>query len=187
MFHHLQQATHRGAAALHVLLQQAQSAQGFLIPQPVLGRVQHAVTAQHLQHTDKPCSGTGALKPPHMEHVTAHTNNLWVIRFHPHSLCFPLWLIGSIDLSTEPLFRDNCLRRWINNLSESSDTVQIHDSHRLPPERHYNKAESYSRAAAVCHWQTCVLLTETLICHRRLICCYNNHLIMKPVYLQEWN
>lgn len=51
VFLHLQYATHHGAAALSVVVQQAQSAQSLLVPLPVLGRVQHTVTAQNLQHT----------------------------------------------------------------------------------------------------------------------------------------
>lgn len=78
VFHHPQSATHHGAATLRVVVQQAQSAQSLLIPQPVLGRVQHTVTAQHLQHTDKPLLREKQQHwhhtETHMEHMTPHTH-----------------------------------------------------------------------------------------------------------------
>lgn len=100
VFHHPQYATHHGAAALRVVVQQAQPAQSFLIPQPVLRRVQHTVAAQHLQHTDKPCSGTvAALKThrleAHVEHMSLRTPFESHIHFHlPVSVFSPLWLLG---------------------------------------------------------------------------------------------
>lgn len=131
VFHHLQYATHHGAAALRVVVQQAQSAQSFLVPQPVLRRVQHTVAAQHLQHTDKPRSGTSAaLKSRHTETRTqsiwlhTHTPSESPIHFHlPVSVFSPL-VVGSIDLSPGPLFQDKCLRHTINNLS-ANQTLYI--------------------------------------------------------------
>ena len=97
VFHHPQYVTHHDAAALRVVVQQAQSAQGFLVPQPVLRRVQRAVAAQHLQHTDKPCSGTQR-RDTHRAFDSTHT--VWVTQsLSSATLCvFPLCLLGSIDL-----------------------------------------------------------------------------------------
>ncbi len=84
VFHHPQYATHHGAAALRVVVQQAQSAQSFLVPQPVLRRVQHTVAAQHLQHTDKPHSGTSAALKSRRTRSTLHARTH--ARTHTHSL-----------------------------------------------------------------------------------------------------
>lgn len=96
-FHHPQYVTHHDAAALRVIVQQAQSAQRFLVPQPVLRRVQCAVAAQHLQHTDKPCSGTQR-RDTHGAYDSTHT--VWVTQsLSSATLCvFPLCLLRSIDL-----------------------------------------------------------------------------------------
>lgn len=127
-------ATHHGAAALRVAVQQAQSAQSFLVPQPVLRRVQHTVAAQHLQHTDKPCSGTAAALKSHGAHDSATHCLSHTFTFICQSLGFlPLWLSGSIDLSPGPLFQDKCPRHSINNLSANQTRQSIYNSYCILP------------------------------------------------------
>lgn len=94
-------ATHRGAAALAVVVQQAQSAQSLPVPQPVLRRVQHAVAAQDLRRTDKP-----KLRYRSTVKATGHTHVLHT-GTRVHSL---LRLPRSVAGRNLPLFQDKCPR-----------------------------------------------------------------------------
>lgn len=123
-FHHSQYATHHGAAALRVVVHQAQSAQSFLIPQPVLRRVQHAVAAQHLKHKDKPCSGTTAAQTSQhteacMEYMTPHTPSESRIHFHlPVFVSSPSGCWDQLTFLQDLYFRLSVgTRHMINNLS----------------------------------------------------------------------
>lgn len=116
-------ATHHGAAALHIVIQQAQSAQSLFIPQPVLRWVQHTVTAQNLKHTDElysdaPTHTANDTHPP----TTTHTLSESPIHFHL-PLCFPFRRMGSIDLSLGHLFQFKCPQLGIRNLSTKQSQI----------------------------------------------------------------
>ena len=85
-------STHCRTAAVCVSIQQAESAQRFLILQPVVRRVQHTVTAQHLQRIDKHCLSTTPLKPLQthwghspIKHKDTDTNTQTHTHTHTHT------------------------------------------------------------------------------------------------------
>lgn len=181
-------ATHHGAAALWVAVQQAQSAQSFLIPQPVVRWVKHAVAAQHLRHTDKPCSGTAAAAAAaalksHGARCPVHA--VWVI-FTCHSLCFlPLSCWDQVTFLQALYFRISVhgIQSIICQLTRRCwvyTTVTV-----FSLEGHFN--ESYSHWAAIVNerqepssfWRTCSFFMTYWFC------CLNDHPVTKVIHFPD--
>lgn len=102
------------------------------------------------------------------------------------SLCFPLWLLGSIDLSPGPLFQNKCLRHTINNLSANQT---LHSKYStvfvLPVEGHFNEAFRVKPTVIELPLSKCLCPTD-LCTHLSYTIDFAILITTMPIYWQGW-